>query len=195
MPTAPVPAKPSSTRASPTRAASTLNSVSRSLSEVGRRPSQSGVASLPAFQSAGDDAQSQVRNLQLPNLQGHSQLRYAPNATIFAWRWSPIGNLGGGECLIWRVELGEFDIASPNPHEPEPLLPAGVDQLRERGATAPDRRARRPLPASPLPSTDGRAAGRRPAVSAARTDGCRRNPPGRATGDRAPRSRIRRSCW
>src|SRR5437762_460046 len=49
MPTAPVPAYPSSTRAPSIRGASTLNSVSLSLSEVGRRPSQSGASSFLPF--------------------------------------------------------------------------------------------------------------------------------------------------
>src|SRR5687768_16806817 len=42
MPTAPVPAYPSATRAPLMRGARTLNSVSRSLSEVGRSPSHVG---------------------------------------------------------------------------------------------------------------------------------------------------------
>src|SRR5258705_13116986 len=42
MPTAPVPANPSSTRAPSTRGVRILNSVSRSLSDVGRRPSHVG---------------------------------------------------------------------------------------------------------------------------------------------------------
>ena len=44
-PSAPVPAKPSSTRAPGTRAATTLNNVSRNLSDVGRSPAHVGVTS------------------------------------------------------------------------------------------------------------------------------------------------------
>ena len=49
MPTAPVPAKTSSTRAPASRPCSTLNSVSRSLSDVGRRPGQVGASRRRPF--------------------------------------------------------------------------------------------------------------------------------------------------
>ena len=55
-PIAPVPANTSSTRAPGTRGARMLNSVSRSLSEVGRRPSHVGAFSVRPFMRAGDDA-------------------------------------------------------------------------------------------------------------------------------------------
>src|SRR5689334_5135485 len=86
MPTAPVPANPSSTRLPLIRGASTLKSVSRSRSDVGRKPSHVGESSRRPF------------------------------------------NVPPTILIQFRLAL-----LLPDPHQPEPLLPARAHEGDQRG--------------------------------------------------------------
>src|SRR5476649_2631012 len=78
MPTAPVPAKPSSTVAPAIRGARMLNSVSRSLSDVGRSPSHVGAFSRRPF---NEPAITRIRFARLKGSRSYGPAPPAPHAS------------------------------------------------------------------------------------------------------------------